>query len=51
MTMSKIERVWAGEMTLGEGPAWDPSTEHLWFVDIKQQRVHRFDPASGAVRS
>lgn len=49
--MSEIKRVWTGEMTLGEGPAWDPSTGRLWFVDIKQQRVHRFDPATGAVRS
>lgn len=49
--MSMIKRVWPGEMTLGEAPAWDSSTGHLWFVDIKQQRVHRLDPGSDAVRS
>lgn len=49
--MSEIKQVWAGEMTLGEGPAWDPASGHLWFVDIKQQRVHRFDPGTGAVES
>ncbi|WP_375271051.1 SMP-30/gluconolactonase/LRE family protein [Sphingomonas sp.] len=31
--------------TLGEGPIW--FDDALWFVDIKQHRVHRFDPASG----
>jgi len=35
--------------TLGEGPVWiDPT---LWFVDIKQHKVHRFDPAGGALAS
>ena len=47
------------------GPAdvWDPrrnsakarsgsnASGQLWFVDIKKQRIHRFDPASGARRS
>jgi xylono-1,5-lactonase len=37
--------------TLGEGPAWDERNESLWFVDIKEQRVHRFDPAHGVLRS
>jgi sugar lactone lactonase YvrE len=31
--------------TLGEGPVWDDRDGTLWFVDIKEQRVHRFDPA------
>jgi D-xylonolactonase len=34
---------------LGEGPAWIDGA--LWFVDIKQRKVHRFDPAAGALRS
>jgi xylono-1,5-lactonase len=34
--------------TLGEGPVW--TGDRLWFVDIKQCRIHRFDPASGAAK-
>ncbi|WP_454884696.1 SMP-30/gluconolactonase/LRE family protein [Sphingomonas oryzagri] len=37
--------------TLGEGPVWDERTGKLWFVDIKEQRVHRFDPEQGVLRS
>jgi xylono-1,5-lactonase len=29
---------------LGEGPVWDPREGALWFVDIKNQTVHRYDP-------
>jgi sugar lactone lactonase YvrE len=31
--------------TLGEGPVWVDGS--VWFVDIKEKRVHRFEPASG----
>jgi sugar lactone lactonase YvrE len=31
--------------TLGEGPIW--IDDALWFVDIKQHHIHRFDPSSG----
>lgn len=34
---------------LGEGPVWRAGA--LWFVDIKQSRIHRFDPASGSHRT
>jgi len=34
---------------LGEGAVW--IDEAVWFVDIKGQSVHRFDPASGLHRS
>lgn len=37
--------------TLGEGPTWVARDAALWFVDIKQYRVHRFDPASTDHRS
>jgi len=30
--------------TLGEGPVWIERDRALWFVDIKQHKVHRFDP-------
>jgi D-xylonolactonase len=31
---------------LGEGAVWDPRGRALWFVDIKNKKVHRYDPAS-----
>ncbi len=42
-----VECIWPLGATLGEGPLWDARTNALWFVDIKQGRVHRHDPASG----
>jgi D-xylonolactonase len=35
--------VWDVRATLGEGPIWCADEAAIWFVDIKQQRVHRFD--------
>ncbi len=35
--------------TLGEGPVW--IDDALWFVDIKQDTVFRFDPASRSLRN
>ena len=37
--------------TLGEGPVWIQRDQAVWFVDIKQHKVHRFDPAGGALIS
>jgi len=34
---------------LGEGPVWRDGA--IWFVDIKGLRIHRYDPATGEVRS
>ncbi|WP_137129083.1 SMP-30/gluconolactonase/LRE family protein [Rhizobium sp. FY34] len=34
---------------LGECPLWSVAEQVLYFVDIKQSRIHRFDPASGAL--
>ncbi len=31
-----------------EGPLWDGPSARLWWVDITAQRLHCFDPASGA---
>src|SRR6185437_12013383 len=36
---------------LGEGPVWDPRDRALWFVDIKNRKVHRYDPATGEYRT
>ncbi|MEO6226215.1 MAG: SMP-30/gluconolactonase/LRE family protein, partial [Sphingomicrobium sp.] len=43
--------VWDLAAQLGEGPIWVKRDRALWFVDIKQHQVHRFDPADGATRS
>ncbi len=43
-----MECIWPLGATLGEGPMWDARNGVLWFVDIKQGRIHRHDPASGA---
>lgn len=37
--------------TLGEGPVWVERDAALWFVDIKNHRIHRFDPALDMHRS
>lgn len=32
---------------LGEGPVWDAASQTLFWVDVYNHRVHRFDPATG----
>ncbi len=32
--------------TLGEGPIWDTRENVLWWIDINECRLHRFDPAT-----
>ncbi|MET0363710.1 MAG: SMP-30/gluconolactonase/LRE family protein [Sphingobium sp.] len=38
----------AAEAILGECPRWHASEQCLYWVDIAQNRLHRFDPATGA---
>jgi sugar lactone lactonase YvrE len=45
------ESVCAVQATLGEGPVWTARDAALWFVDIKQKKVHRFDPARARLDS
>jgi sugar lactone lactonase YvrE len=45
--MSEARSVLAVQATLGEGPVWVERDQALWFVDIKNHKVHRFDPATG----
>jgi xylono-1,5-lactonase len=47
----RVRTVWSGAAVLGEGPVWDARSGALWFVDIKQRQVHRFDEATGKVTS
>jgi sugar lactone lactonase YvrE len=42
---------WNLEAELGEGPVWVERDRALWFVDIKKQQVHRFDPAEDKKQS
>ena len=49
--MSGPRSVLAVQATLGEGPVWVEREQALWFVDIKNHKVHRFDPASGDHKS
>ena len=46
---SEPRNVWNVGAELGEGPVW--AEDALWFVDIKKQLVHRYEPASGGRRS
>jgi D-xylonolactonase len=41
--------VWPLAAMLGEGPLW--WQDAVWFTDIKENRIHRFDPAAAAHRS
>src|SRR3954447_15065144 len=43
--------VWELDAELGEGPVWVGRDQALWFVDIKKQQIHRYDPASKDKRS
>jgi sugar lactone lactonase YvrE len=43
--------VWPIAAELGEGPVWVERDRALWFVDIKRQQIHRYDPADGDKRS
>lgn len=45
---SEPKVVWNLEAELGEGPVWVERDRALWFVDIKKQQVHRYDPVSSA---
>lgn len=51
MTMIEPQSVLSLGATLGEGPVWVARDASLWFVDIKEHRIYRFDPALGAGRS
>jgi L-arabinonolactonase len=43
----RVECVCDAKAILGEGPYWDVTEQQLYWVDIKGQLIHRFDPATG----
>ncbi len=49
MGLSPVACVWPLACELGEGPIWWRGA--LWFTDIKQKTVHRFDPGSAGGKS
>ena len=51
MPVSPPSPIWELQAELGEGPVWLERDEALWFVDIKKQQVHRYDPADRSTRS
>jgi sugar lactone lactonase YvrE len=51
MAATQPTDIWDLAAELGEGPVWVDRDEALWFVDIKKQKIHRYDPASSSKRS
>ncbi|RQH07007.1 SMP-30/gluconolactonase/LRE family protein [Paraburkholderia dinghuensis] len=43
--------VWPVEAVLGEGPVWRASEDAVYFVDIKQRKLHRLTTATGETRT
>jgi sugar lactone lactonase YvrE len=37
--------------SLGEGPTWDPGSQRLYWVDILENRIYRYDPADESTTS
>jgi xylono-1,5-lactonase len=51
MGTSEPQDVWELAAELGEGPVWVERDRALWFVDIKKQQIHRYDPTNGGRHS
>jgi xylono-1,5-lactonase len=45
------QSIWSLGAPLLEGPVWVEREAALWFVDIKSQKIHRYDPANGDKKS
>ena len=49
--LAQARLLWAAGAILGEGAIWDDRAQHLWWVDIRGQRLHRMDEAGAHRRS
>lgn len=47
----QIKRLDTISTTVGEGPVWDDRSQSLFFVDVEEQVVHRFETGSGQTTS
>jgi L-arabinonolactonase len=45
--MEHVEHLIAANCELGEGPVWHPEEQVLYWTDILNERIHRYNPASG----
>src|SRR4029079_6821977 len=43
----RITRLELPRCSVGEGPVWDVAEQALYYIDILEKRVLRWDPASG----
>ena len=46
----EVTQVGEHRFTLGEGPRWHAGEGALYLVDITEQRLHRLDVETGALR-
>lgn len=49
--MVSVSCIWDAQATLGEGPLWVAAETSLYWLDIKQSRVHRLNTVTNARRS
>jgi sugar lactone lactonase YvrE len=44
LSKQPVELVVDEKATVGEGPIWDPRFNVLWWIDVNQGKVHRYNP-------
>lgn len=49
--MSAVTCVLDAKATVGEGPVWSATEQALYWVDILEPALHRFEPATGATQT
>ena len=47
--MTTVTEVFRSRDKLGEAPVWDVTEHALYWVDIENKQLRRFDHASGAI--